>query len=371
MANEIIPWNEFQAELNAREAEITSLLPSSISRERFINTAIISVKRNPDLLQCTRRSLHNAITAAAFDGMLPDGREGVILPQNEKVKRKQVDGSTKDEWLKTARWQSMAWGIRKRARELDNIVIDTQVVYENDAFEFELGDDPYIQHKRPPLGTAKGKMIGAYAIFRGEDGILHREVMDLEDIGSVKSISKNPNGLLWTKFEGEAYRKSVLRRGIKTVPCSEKLQAIVERFDDDFDVSGGVALKPITIPSIAAQEPGDLLRTADEAQAAPPEDVQDAIPEDPKAVIDELRLALTGAHDAVEVNQAWDEMAERLTLAGRDAFLRAQELYDGRLKELAEMATKLQTIAEPQGMPASSFIAPKEKVKVRIPSVGI
>ena len=130
--------------------------------------------------------------------------------------------------------------------------------------------------------------------------------------------------------------------------------------------------RSLMIPSAEFLGTGEPQRTNDEAQLAASEDAsQDAIPEDPKAVIEELRLALTGAHDAVEVNQAWDEMAERLTLAGRDAFLRAQELYDGRLLELAETAAKLQTIAEPQGMPASSFIAPKEKVKVRIPSVGI
>jgi hypothetical protein len=52
----------------------------------------------------------------------------------------------------------------------------------------------------------------------------------------VRAISKQPNGLLWGKFTEEAWRKTVVRRGIKSVPCSEKLRAAVERHDEMFDL---------------------------------------------------------------------------------------------------------------------------------------
>src|SRR5262249_41640818 len=103
----LVPYEAFKNELVARQDEIAALLPSTISKEQSANTAMVAVKQNPELLECDRRSLHKAVTAAAMDGMRPDAREGVILPQKEKVT---VDG--RETWVKTVRWQPMAHGIR-------------------------------------------------------------------------------------------------------------------------------------------------------------------------------------------------------------------------------------------------------------------
>jgi recombination protein RecT len=210
-------WEGFQAELKSREQEICAMLPSHINKERFKNSIIAAVKQTPDLLKATPRSFFGALTKSAQDGLLPDGREGVVT----------VYG-------KEAQWNPMAHGLRKRARELDQIIVDAQVVYQNDVFDWHQGDEPRIEHDPAPLGTPRGEMIGAYAVFRNKSGILHREVMDASQIAKVKSQSKNPDGLLWGKFEAEAWRKTVVRRGFKTVPVSEKLAVIVQRDDDNY-----------------------------------------------------------------------------------------------------------------------------------------
>ena len=220
-------WQDFETELKQREQSIVAVLPNHISRDRFIASAVAAVKQTPDLLKCTPRSLFGAITKSAQDGLLPDGREGVITIYREK----QLDNS----WDNIAQWNPMAWGLRKRARELDHIIVGTNVVCENDEFLYEEGDDPKITHKPARLGTPRGKMIGAYAIFRNADGILHREVMDADQVEQVRSQSKVPQGLMWTKFTTEAWRKTVLRRGFKSVPCSERLETIVQRDDDMFN----------------------------------------------------------------------------------------------------------------------------------------
>jgi recombination protein RecT len=228
---DVSTWEGFETELRSREQAIVSMLPNHVSRERFINSAIAAVKQTPELLNATPRSLFGAVTKSAQDGLLPDGREGVITLYNEKQK----DNS----WQKTAQWNPMAYGLRKRARELDNIIIDAQVVYENDDFMRHQGDAPHIEHRPANLGTPRGAMIGAYAIFKSGDGtILHREVMDAAQIQAVRDQSKAPNSLMWTKFAEEGWRKTVVRRGVKTVPCSERLQTIVQRDDDlfNFDV---------------------------------------------------------------------------------------------------------------------------------------
>lgn len=230
---DVSTWEGFEAEIRSREQAIVSMLPNHVSRERFINSAIAAVKQTPELLNATPRSLFGAVTKSAQDGLLPDGREGVITIYNEKQKDK---ATGKDVWVKAAQWNPMAYGLRKRARELDNIIIDAQVVYENDEFTWHQGDAPHIEHRPANLGTPRGAMIGAYAIFKSGDGtILHREVMDAAQIQAVRDQSKASNSLMWTKFAEEGWRKTVVRRGVKTVPCSERLQTIVQRDDDLFN----------------------------------------------------------------------------------------------------------------------------------------
>jgi recombination protein RecT len=246
-------WQDFEAELHSREKSIAGLLPQHVSKQRFLNSAIAAVKQTPDLLKATPRSLFAAIAKSAQDGLIPDGREGVITMYNERQK----NGS----YLSVAQWNPMTYGLRKRARELDSILINAQVVHEHDHFVREEGDNPKIEHQPAPLGQDRGKMIGAYAVFRNDTGILHREVMDAEQIEEVRSQSKAPDSLMWKKFTQEAWRKTVIRRGIKSVPVSEKLETIARRDDDlfNFDAENGKGKRQ---PANVIQPPADGERKA-------------------------------------------------------------------------------------------------------------
>ena len=292
-------WQEFESELRTREAEIATLLPTHISRERFISMAIIAAKNNQDLVKCDRRSLHAAITKAAEDGLQPDGREGVI-----------------NVYAGAACWIPMAYGIRKRAREICGMIIDAQVVHENDFFERQQGDDPKIVHKPPQLGKPRGPMIGAYAIYKQGADILHREVMDAEQIAKVKSCVKAQNGLLWTKFEEEAWRKTVLRRGIKTVPSvPEALQRLVERDDDQYEFApNGDGPKRAALPDIPdIPDVPDIPETP--AQEAPAERIPDEI-----GYLENFEGEMREAGDDAALRQEiWDgneHMLERLSPYG-------------------------------------------------------
>jgi recombination protein RecT len=226
MATAMARWQDFETELKAREASIVAMLPQHVTKARFVNSAIAAVKQTPDLLLATPRSLFTAITKSAQDGLLPDGREGVITVYKEKQK----DNS----WQHVASWNPMTYGLRKRARELDGLIVNAQIVYEHDRFVRLEGDDPRLEHEPAPLGTTRGAMIGAYAIIRSATHILHREVMDAEQIEAVRRQSKLPDGLMWKTFTTEAWRKTVIRRALKTVPCSEPLESIVRRDEDQF-----------------------------------------------------------------------------------------------------------------------------------------
>lgn len=225
----------FQQLVEKNESRWVELLPRSITKEKFRAATHAAVRQNPDLLKCTQRSLFNALTKAAQDGLLPDGREGIITSYNTKHKVIE-NGREVDRYLPTAQWNPMTYGLRKRARELDDIIIDAQVVNKNDLFKRQQGDDPKIIHEPTELDTEPGPLVGCYAIFKREDGtILHREVMRAKEVTTTRDQSKAPDSLMWTKFETEGWKKTVIRRGIKTVPVSEGLERAITREDENFD----------------------------------------------------------------------------------------------------------------------------------------
>lgn len=264
----MVKWEDFETELKQRENAIVSMLPQHVSKQRFINSAIAAVKQTPDLLMATPRSLFAAITKSAQDGLLPDGREGVITLYREK----QADNS----WCQVAQWNPMTYGLRKRAKELDGVIVNAQVVHENDRFVRHEGDEPHIEHHPAPLGQTRGTMIGAYAIIRNDTMILHREVMDATQIEAVRAQSKAPDSLMWRKFTEEAWRKTVIRRAMKSVPCSESLETIVRRDEDQFDFTDSQVerQRPRVVQACAGRPLPPVVGANDEdvSQEIPPDD---------------------------------------------------------------------------------------------------
>ena len=210
----------FNHELSVRVDDIRRLVDDDVNVDRFVLALKTAVAGNPNLLRCKPHELFREIGKAAEDGLYPDGREGVLNCYGTSVT-----------------WIPMIRGIRRRAADL-GYKIDANVVHENDAFDWEEGDTPHISHKPAKLGTDRGAMIGAYAIFRqiSTQEIVHREVMDAGQISKVKAMSKAQNGPLWKAFEDQAWCKSVIRRGIKSVPDVDiKLLNIIERDDSLYD----------------------------------------------------------------------------------------------------------------------------------------
>jgi recombination protein RecT len=220
------PIAVFKNELADRVDRLTTYLPDGVTLKRFTDTAIAAVATNPSLLNCDRTSLHVAVLKAAKSGLMPDGRESCIVPRKGK-----------------AEWQPMVYGLRKRFMELGGIIVDAAVVHANDSFHHELGDEPLIHHapldprKRGEDGKflSRGEMVAAYAIFRKDGKIIHRETMYAADIERVKSMVQAKDSLMWSKFPSEGWRKSVIHRGAKSLPLVPELAEIFARENEDID----------------------------------------------------------------------------------------------------------------------------------------
>jgi recombinational DNA repair protein RecT len=237
--------DKFQIDLESRKREIEGFLQSSMSFETFKASLVAAVSKTPDLLGVDQRSLYLAVSQAASDGLLPDGKRAVIMVANQNNRKKLPNGQWQDNWSKVARYQPMIEGIRERAFALDNIIMSAEVVYEGDKFEEVRGLNPDIRHIPLPLCVdrekRRGQIVGCYAVFAkfnpdtGVRYVLHFEVLDMAEIQKIRSKSQKPDGFLWKDWFGEACKKSAVHRGKKSVPVSPRLASIINRWEDNFD----------------------------------------------------------------------------------------------------------------------------------------
>jgi recombination protein RecT len=219
----INPLVVFKQQMDKREGDFKAALPSHISPEHFMRVIMTAVQQNNRLLDADRRSFISAALRAAQDGLLPDGREGVLIPMGASVS-----------------WMPMTAGIRKKVRNSGEIATwDCNVICENDAFTFELGDEPFIHH-RPILGN-RGKLIGAYSVATLKNGEKSRDVMSAEEIYKVRDAHSEgwkqyKNGRTkstpWSTDEGEMFKKTVARRHSKVLPMSTDLVGLFTREDE-------------------------------------------------------------------------------------------------------------------------------------------
>ncbi|MER9961683.1 recombinase RecT [Mesorhizobium sp. M0045] len=228
------------------EVQFKAALPAHIPVERFVRVVMTAIQNNPDLLKVSRRSLFNSAMKAAQDGLLPDSREGAIVPYGDE-----------------AQWLPMVGGIRKKARNSGEIATwDVHAVFENDEFDFELGDSPYIKHK-PTLGEP-GKLVAVYSIATMKSGEISRDVMSVSAVEKIRTKSRGKK-TPWHDpiFYPEMAKKTVAKRHSKVLPMSSDLDDLMRRDDGLYDIDGA-SDKQVTGPRGLEQKLDALADMRDE-----------------------------------------------------------------------------------------------------------
>lgn len=209
-------------------------LPAHISVERFKRVVITAVQTNPNLVYADRFTLWTACSRAANDGLLPDGKEGALVVYKTKTKVRNAAGNEIEKWVEQVQWMPMIYGLRLKVRRSGEIAKwECQVVREKDVFKYVLGDEPRIIHE-PYMGPGSaGNITHAYSIATTKDGEVSREVMTIDQIKKVQSVSKAPNSPAWTHWFDEMARKVVARRHSKVLPMNTDVDELLEREDAD------------------------------------------------------------------------------------------------------------------------------------------
>ncbi len=219
----------FKNGLLEKQDTFVSALPAHIPYAKFQSTALLAINKNPNLLSANKNSLYGSFVACAGDGLLPDGRQATIT----------MFGST-------AQYMPMVSGIIEKLRRSGELLtLSANVVYENDAYEYELGDNERITHK-PLTSGERGKPVAVYAIAKLKGGAVQREVMTVDEVEQVRNVSKAKNSGPWKDWWSEMAKKTCIRRLCKMLPSSVEMSDFWERDELNFNLDNQRA--PIEIP---------------------------------------------------------------------------------------------------------------------------
>lgn len=196
--------------------QLQAALPSHVSVDKFARVVLTAVQSNYMLVQADRTSLLKSCMEAAADGLLPDGREGAIVPYRRK------GGAIE------AQWQPMVWGLVKLVRQSGELLdIGTEIIRQGDEFQRWFDESgPHFKHV--PALSGEGSPVGVYAYARTKDGGFYIEYMPWSEVEKFKALSKAKSDEgPWSMWGDEMAKIRPLKRLCKRLPMStDALEAI-------------------------------------------------------------------------------------------------------------------------------------------------
>jgi len=210
-----------QGLLDRYKQQIAVALPRHMTPERMIRVAMTAVSQTPKLMECEPVTIAACIVQASILGLEPSSvlGEAYLIPfKNNKTNRMEC--------------QLMPGyqGMLKLARNSGDVsMIDAQIVYSNDEFEFHKGSDVWWKHKWARSGD-RGDPEGAWAGYVLKDGSRNFEYWTIEQIKEHRDrFSKgayDAKGELtgaWASSPEWMYKKTVLKQVIKLMPKSVEM----------------------------------------------------------------------------------------------------------------------------------------------------
>lgn len=251
--------------IEAKRDALAAFLPDPKELDRFIRSAAFALARNPKLAECTRQSLQEAVCTAA-ELRLDFSRSlglAYIVPY-------------KDGPVVKAQFQIGYRGLVCLAGR-SGVSIEAHCVHEGDRFEQHRGTERRLIHDPPPLGAARGEIIGAYALASFGDGRGQFDVMDMREIDAIRACSmadkygadspwKNPT------FFPEMCKKTPTRRLCKYLNLNSAEMARALEVDNE-DTDFGRGEQPERTSN--TQRLGEVLGTSSTPNQPPPVGIGD------------------------------------------------------------------------------------------------
>lgn len=238
------PVVALQQRVADRIDQIGMSLPGHITKDKFLRTAQTAIAMTRNIEKAKPASLLQAVSKAAADGLILDGREAALV----------IDYNGE------AQYRPMMRGLLKLAYNSGMVkTISVQIVRDGDVFEYLLGDEEKIIHKID-FKSKRGDPYAVYAVATLTDGAIMREVMTVDQVNAIRDRSdawkafkaNKIKSTPWSTDWEEMARKTVFRRLSKYLPSStdrDTLHQAVERIDEDYTIDAEVNDTPAPAPT--------------------------------------------------------------------------------------------------------------------------
>ena len=232
-----------QSAVTSRFKQIEHVLPANMNASRFCRIAVNQITKNPKLANCTPTSFALAVMGAAEAGLEFSLGQAYIIPYGS-VATLQIG------------YQGMI-DLAYRSGRVSNIT--AEVVREGDEFEYGLGTEQFIKHKRN--SKVGDKLLAAYATALVAGAVIPVFiVLDADEINERRAVSKTASsrGSVWDQWPEEQWKKTAIRALFKRLPKSTEMNLAVLH---DTTSATGMAVTPQTF------EPSDLVLDDDPIEA--------------------------------------------------------------------------------------------------------
>jgi recombination protein RecT len=212
MSQTVLTREALSATLTQQQAAFAALLPRTLPLERFLHLADLAVRQTPEILQCSERSVIQAVYQCARHGLEP-GVEAYLLPF----------GGTCTFVLSYRGTVTLL----HRLPEVQRCF--SEVVHEHDAFDLDYGRVQQPLSHRPALAN-RGQAVGAYGAVVLKDGGVQVHYLDRSDLDRVRRQSRTGAGEKgpWKEHWGEMARKVALKITAKQFPLLPAVAAAFE-----------------------------------------------------------------------------------------------------------------------------------------------
>lgn len=232
--------------------QVAMALPKHLTPERFIRVALTALNRVPKLANTTPQSLFKCLLDCSALGIEPDSRRAYLIPYGS-------------ECTLIISYMGLI-ELVKRNGDVSNVF--GALVYENDAFKYQLGTERRIDHF--PRLKDRGEVIGAYAVVTFKDGASDFEYMDVGEIEGIRKRSMASKNGPWVTDWGEMAKKTVIRRVLKRQTLSPEIRDAIEK-DDEADFKFG-NMKRVEVSDMFLPPEENPLEEPPEAAEGPLED---------------------------------------------------------------------------------------------------
>lgn len=243
--------------LEKNRDEISVSLNDTMKTDFFIKSVMMSVHKNPKLLNCEPTSVVTAIQECAMLGLFPSTGLISLIPYKGKAKA-------------VIEYK----GLIALASDSGKVsAIDAEVVYDSDKFIYQHGSRPFLDHT-PTIPRKEGDKIKcAYALVRFKDGGIQFRVMDKPEIDAIKdSTGYFKDGVqqinpVWNSHYNEMAKKTVFRRLAKMLDLSPKFNYAANSNEEELQILPPEPVeqpKEVTAPSLKLQDPNEVAKEAEE-----------------------------------------------------------------------------------------------------------